>query len=76
MSPIAALFRSRKFLLLLLDTVVSAILFFGGRYLAPSAIEEMNFLIGILQPVFVALIVAIAWEDNSRRATLAKINND
>jgi hypothetical protein len=72
MNPIRSLFRSRKFLLLLLDTVVSAILFFGGRYLAPGAIEEMNFLIGILQPVFVALIVAIAWEDNSRRDNLSK----
>lgn len=72
MNPIRSLFRSRKFLLLLLDTVVSAILFFGGRYLTPGAIEEMNFLIGILQPVFVALIVAIAWEDNSRRDNLSK----
>ena len=67
MSPVAALFRSRKFLLLLLDTVIAAILYFGGRYLAPDAVEELNFLIGILQPVFVAVIVGIAWEDNNRR---------
>lgn len=67
MSPIVALFRSRKFLLLLLDTVISALLFFGGRYLASGAQEELNFMIGILQPVFVAIIVAIAWEDNNQR---------
>jgi hypothetical protein len=70
MSPIQSLFRSRKFLLLLLDTLIAAALYFGGRYLAPAAVEELTFLIGILQPVFVALIVAIAWEDNNRRSNL------
>lgn len=67
MSPIQALFRSRKFLLLLLDTIVSVLLYFGGRYMAPGAVEELNFLIGVLQPVFVAIIVAIAWEDSSSK---------
>ena len=70
MSPARSLLRSRKFLLLLLDTFIAAALYFGGRYLAPAAAEELTFLIGILQPVFVALIVAIAWEDNSRRTNL------
>jgi hypothetical protein len=56
--------------LLLLDTFIAGLLYFGGRYLAPDAVEEITFLIGILQPVFVAIIVAIAWEDNSRRAAL------
>jgi hypothetical protein len=70
MSPIQSLFRSRKFLLLLLDTAISLVVFFGGRYLTAGAQEELNFVIGVMQPVFVALIVAIAWEDNSRRDNL------
>lgn len=67
MSPTRSLLRSRKFLVLLLDTVVSIVLYFGARYLAPEVFEEMKFLIGAMQPVFVALIAAIAWEDNNQR---------
>ena len=61
-----ALLRSRKFLLLLLDTVISLILFFVGRF-APSYEEMVNMLIGTLQPVFVAIIVAIAIEDGAEK---------
>ena len=70
MSPIGSLFRSRKFLLLLLDTTVSLILYFGGLYLTEAAAAELATVIGLLQPVFVALIVGIAWEDNNRRNNL------
>jgi hypothetical protein len=53
MKPI---FTSRRFWLLILDSVVSILLHFyvGG---------EVNFLIGALQPVFIALIVAYTVDD-------------
>ena len=57
------LWKSRKFWLMILDLVVSIGLFFGAKYLAPVIFEDVKYLIGALQPVFVFLIVAIAYED-------------
>ncbi len=62
MSPIKSLWQSRKFLLLLLDTIISLILF-GVSRAWPGALPDVEVLIGLLQPVFVALITAIAIED-------------
>jgi hypothetical protein len=56
------LLKSRKFLLLVFDTTASITLFFAGKY-AGAGVEDINFLIGALQPVFVMLIYAIAYED-------------
>lgn len=50
------LLNSRRFLLLLLDTVVSVLLhFYGG--------PDTAFIIGALQPVFIALISAYTVDD-------------
>lgn len=66
MKPIYLLARSRKFLLLILDTVVSLSLYFVSQY-APGAAEDVKFLIGAIQPVFIALIGAIAYEDGQAK---------
>jgi hypothetical protein len=63
-NPFMSLLHSRKFWLLILDTSISLILFFVGKY-APGAAEDIKFLIIALQPVFVTLIGAIAYEDAS-----------
>ncbi|MBU1457009.1 MAG: hypothetical protein KKD01_20030 [Proteobacteria bacterium] len=60
--PFYALFKSRKFWLLILDTVVSVTLFFVGKYYQ-VAYEDIAFMIGALQPVFVTVIGGIAYED-------------
>ena len=57
------LLQSRKFWLLILDTVISVGLFFVGKYVDPVPAEDIYVLIGALQPVFVAIIAAIAYED-------------
>jgi len=62
MTPFASLLKSRKFWLMVLDTVVSAVLFFSVKYAAASA-EDIKFLVAALQPVFVAVIGGIAYED-------------
>jgi len=70
MNPVKGLLRSRKFLLLILDTAISLITYFVGKYALPAVAEDINFLIAAYQPVFVALIVAIAVEDAAlKRAT-------
>jgi len=71
MSPVAALLKSRKFLLLVFDTTASLVLFFATKYFSPAMVEDVQVLILGLQPVFVAIIVAISVEDAaSARARL------
>jgi hypothetical protein len=62
MNPWKALFESRKFWLLILDTVVSLVLYFVGKYAGP-AFEDVKLVILSLQPIFLMLIYAIAYED-------------
>ncbi len=68
-NPFSGLVHSRKFWLLILDTLISLILYFVGRYV-PDAIEDVKFAVLALQPVFVTIIIAIAVED----AALNKAN--
>ena len=63
-SPLGKLLGSRKFLLLVLDTVVSIVLFVAATY-APGQEEMIKFMVVALQPVVIAVILGIAWEDAS-----------
>ncbi len=58
-----ALLTSRKFLVLVLDMVVSVALYFSGKYAGASAAEDIQFLVGALQLPALMLIYAIAHED-------------
>jgi hypothetical protein len=64
-NPFLSLLHSRKFWLLILDTSISLILYFIGRY-NPGMMEDVKMLIVTFQPVFVVLIGAIAYEDVNR----------
>ena len=66
-NPFAGLLHSRKFWTLILDTVVSSVILFGGWYLSPQYLDRVVAVIGIYQPVFIALILAITAEDNAER---------
>jgi len=59
-----SLLKSRKFLLLVLDTVIGLVTYFVGKYAGASS-EDVLTAIGLLQPVFVALIIGIAVEDSA-----------
>ena len=54
--PLLGLLQSRKFMVLVLDTIVSIVLYYWGG-------EQVEFLIGVLQPIAMMLIYAIAKED-------------
>jgi len=56
-------YTSRKFLLLCLDVAVSLVVYLIPQFFAPEFTEVALTVIGIVQPVFVAVIVGIAWED-------------
>lgn len=62
-NPFAALAHSRKFWLLILNVFVSLVLYFVGKYAAPGIFDDVKVVIGLIQPVFVAIIIAIAVED-------------
>jgi len=63
MNPFVRLFKDSKFWLLVLDTIISLTLYFTAKYLAPELADDVKFLIAALQPVFVAIILAILGED-------------
>ena len=62
MNPFQGLLQSRKFWLLVLDTVVSMTIYFGGKYLQAGS-EDIVFMVAALQPVFAIAINAITRED-------------
>lgn len=63
------LIHSSKFWLLVLDVMISLVLFFTGKYASPTLAEDINFVIGAIQPVFVAIIAGIAYEDGKAGAS-------
>jgi hypothetical protein len=60
--PGQALLHNRAFLMAVLDAVLSLVVFFVGKY-APNAIEDVNFVILTMQPIFVTLVVAFTYSD-------------
>lgn len=62
-NPFSSLLHSRKFWLLILDTIVSLGLYFVGKYAGAEVFEDVKLVILTLQPVFVTIIGAIAYED-------------
>ena len=67
MNPFAGLLRSRKFWLLILDTVVSLLVYFITGLAAPDFAEYALFVIATIQPVFAVIIAAVAYEDGQAK---------
>lgn len=66
------LLHSAKFWTAVLDALISLALFFVGKY-APSFAEDVKILTITLQPVFVVLIAAIAYEDGQTATAAARV---
>ena len=62
-----ALLRSRKFLVMLLDFLVSTILYFSVKYLNPSLSDDVKFLIGGQSLIAMAVIIGITVEDSAAK---------
>jgi hypothetical protein len=56
---------ARKFLILLLDAVISLLLYFSAKYAGLSGAEDIRVVIGVLQLPVTAIIVAISVEDSA-----------
>ena len=61
------LLASRKFLTLLLDTVVSLTIYFVTRYIAPDVAQDVLYVLAALQPIVLAVIVMWGVEDASAK---------
>lgn len=57
------LLHSSKFWIVMWDFATSLGLYFVVRYAAPEYVNDVKFLIGALQPVYLMIIGGIAWED-------------
>ncbi len=55
--------KSRKFWVLVLDTIVSIAVFLIGQYVFEAEANVILFLIGALQPVFLMLIGAYTYQN-------------
>lgn len=63
------IFKSRKFWIMISDLVFSTVLYFGAQYFTPAVLADVKFLIGIIQPVILTVIAAIAYEDSAYLAS-------
>ena len=68
MSVFGSLLQSRKFWLMMADVVVSVATYFVVKYVAPEIAKDVMFMIGVMQPVVIALIVGIAVEDAATKS--------
>ena len=60
---LTGLFKSRKFVLMLVDVVLSNITYFVTMFVAPERAEMALWLIGSWQPVIISVIIGITAED-------------
>ena len=58
-------------MLLCLDAVISLVTIVTGWYLAEATVAEIATVVGIIQPVFVAIIIAISVEDAAEKSNRA-----
>jgi hypothetical protein len=60
-----SLLTSLKFWIMIVDVVISSVLFFGAKYL-PLAIDDIKFLVITLQPVILFVIGALTVENSAK----------
>ena len=71
---VGKLFRSRKFLTMVLDLVVSMIVYFVTKYAAPAVADDILYVVAGIQPVVLAVIVMWGVEDAAeKRAGLRSV---
>ena len=68
-----SLLQSRKFWITVVDLVVSTSSYFITKYVAPQTGNDVLWVIGMWQPVIIALITGIAIEDNGTNANPALV---
>lgn len=57
------IFKSRKFWIMVVDIILSTVVYFVGQYVSPQVGEDILWVIAAWQPVIYAVINGIATED-------------
>lgn len=71
------IFKSRKFWLAILDAFISTLAIVLALFFRPDVVSTVMLVIGLWQPVLVALIIGIAVEDSAAiRSNLYNPNKD
>lgn len=60
---LSGLLKSRKFLIMLTDVIISSAVYFVAQYASPELGENIIWLVASWQPVIYAVIAGIATED-------------
>lgn len=63
-------------MVLMLDTVIALALYFGVKYGAASMVDDVKFIIGIMQPVFLMLIYSITKEDAAKLSKMTFVSSE
>ena len=63
----------REFWILVLDIIISAVVYFGTKYLAPDVFEDVQFVVLAIQPLVVAVIGKLYAD---RKTTEIKVHNE
>lgn len=71
--------HSRRFWTLIIDSVVSLVIYFGTKYMSPAMMDDAKFAIAMLQPIAAFLIAAYTVNDAqdaslAHQVTMAKLN--
>jgi len=75
MGNVKTVLSSAEFWTLIADITASAALYFGTKYLAPSAFEDVQFIvIGVFQPV-TALVMGLLFKERAERNIKALLDN-
>lgn len=87
MGKLANLLDYEEFWILIIDAIVSAVLYFVGRYAVPAIAEDVTVIIGLMQPIALFVVAAIAkvkaakvqalsrmiWDDEEMRLVIERI---
>lgn len=63
---VKSLLHSRKAAIVVIDGIVTLILYFVGKYSSPNTLEDLKIIIAVMQPIFVMWIGSIAYEDGKK----------
>lgn len=70
-SGLSGLLQSRRFVLAVLDAVLTLGTYFISKYLG-VALEDWKYAVLVLQPILIMVIIAITVDDNVQRTLVAQ----
>jgi hypothetical protein len=67
------LWASRKFRIMVFDFIISAVFYFGSKYLGASVMDDVRWFLLGAQPILISLVLGIAIEDNGTNQAIVHL---